>query len=40
VDFELRVEERQRPGGLDHPAHQMKAIADHRARDAMTRHRH
>ena len=38
--MEMRVEERHRPCGLDHPAHQVKAIADHRARDAMTRHRH
>ncbi len=37
---EMRVLEHQRPGGLDHPAHQVKAIADHRAREAVTRHRH
>ena len=38
VDFELRVEERHRPGRLDHPAHQMEAIADHRARGLLVLH--
>jgi hypothetical protein len=40
VGCELRVEEDQRPGGLDHPAHQVEAIADHRTRGPVTRHRH
>ena len=40
VGCERRVEEYQRPGGLDHPAHQVKAVADHRTRGAVTRHRH
>ena len=40
VGGERRVEEHQRPGGLDHPAHQVKPIADHRTRGAVTRHRH
>ena len=40
VRGERRVEERQRPRRLDHPAHQVEAIADHRTGDAVTRHRH
>ena len=35
-----RVEERQRSGRLHHPAHQVEAILDDRAGDAVTRHRH
>ena len=40
VGCERRVEKHQRPGRLDHPAHQVKAIVDHRTRGAVARHRH
>src|SRR4030095_11297645 len=40
VRGERRVEERQCPGRLDHPADQVEAIPDHRAGDAVTRHHH
>ena len=29
VRLKRRIQERQHPGGLDHPAHQVKAVADH-----------
>ena len=40
VGLEMRVEERHRPGGLDHPAHQVEFIADHRTGKAVARHHH
>src|SRR4029453_18755430 len=40
VGCERRVEEYQRPSGLDHPAHEVKPIADHRTSRAVTRHWH
>src|SRR2546429_4287384 len=40
VGLETRVEERQRSSGLNHAADEMKFVPDHRAGDAMPRHRH
>ena len=40
VDFETRVEERQRACGLNHTADEMKFVPNHCACDAMPRHRH
>ena len=37
---QLRIEECHRARGLDHPAHQVKLVADHGARNPVTRHRH